>query len=44
MQISTQKGVKVKMPGMFVEQLRRKAESAGGKPIDLHTWSLKMSQ
>ncbi len=29
---------------MFVEQLRRKAESAGGKMIDLHTWSLKMSQ
>jgi hypothetical protein len=24
--------------------LRRKAESAGGKMIDLHTWSLKMSQ
>jgi hypothetical protein len=24
--------------------LRRKAESAGGKLIDLHTWSLRMSQ
>ena len=38
------KSVKVSAPGMFVEQLRRKAESAGGKLIDLHTWSLKMSQ
>ncbi len=38
------KSVKVRAPGMFVEQLRRKAESAGGKMIDLHTWSLKMSQ
>lgn len=38
------KSVKVRAPGMFVEQLRCKAESAGGKLIDLHTWSLKMSQ
>ena len=38
------KSVKVRAPGMFVEQLRRKAESAGGKMIELHTWSLKMSQ
>ncbi|WP_434782915.1 transposase [Ferrovum myxofaciens] len=38
------KSVKVRAPGMFVEQLRRKAESAGGQLIDLHTWSLKMSQ
>jgi hypothetical protein len=38
------KSVKVRAPGMLVEQLRRKAESAGGKMIDLHTWSLKMSQ
>ena len=38
------KSVKVRAPGMFVEQLRRKAESAGGKLIDLHTWSLKLSQ
>lgn len=38
------KSVKVRAPGMFIEQLRRKAESAGGKLIDLHTWSLKMSQ
>ena len=38
------KSVKVRAPGMFVEQLRRKAESAGGELRDLHTWSLKMSQ
>lgn len=38
------KSVRVRAPGMFVEQLRRKAESAGGALIDLHTWSLKMSQ
>ena len=38
------KSVKVRAPGMFVEQLRRKAESAGGELVDLHTWSLKMSQ
>jgi hypothetical protein len=29
---------------MFVEHLRRKAESAGGALIDLHTWSLKLAQ
>ena len=38
------KSVKAMAPGMFVEQLRRKAESAGGKLIYFHTWSLKMSQ
>src|SRR6202521_3784607 len=38
------KSVKVRAPGMFVEQLRRKAESAGGKLVDLNTWSLKLSQ
>lgn len=38
------KSVKVRAPGMFVEQLRRKAESAGGEWVDLHTWALKMSQ
>jgi putative transposase len=38
------KSVKVRAPGMFVEQLRRKAESAGGELRDLHTWSLKLSQ
>jgi len=38
------KSVKVRAPGMFVEQLRRKAESAGGQLVDLHTGSLKLSQ
>jgi len=38
------KSVKVRAPGMFVEQLRRKAESAGGVWIELPTWALKMSQ
>ena len=38
------KSVKVRAPGMFVEQLRRKAESAGGALMDLHTGTLKMSQ
>lgn len=35
---------KVKAPGMFVSILRRKAESAGGKLVDLQTWKLKLSQ
>jgi hypothetical protein len=38
------RSVKVKAPGMFVSLLRRKAESAGGAVVDLHTWNLKMSQ
>ena len=38
------KSVKVRAPGMFVERLRRKAESVGGEWVDLHTWSLKLSQ
>ena len=38
------KSVKVRAPGMFIEQLRRKAESAGGGLVDLPTWSLKLSQ
>lgn len=38
------RSVKVRAPGMFIEQLRRKAESADGQFVDLHTWSLKMSQ
>lgn len=38
------RSVKVRAPGMFVSLLRRKAESAGGEIVDLHTWSLKMSQ
>ena len=38
------KSVKVRAPGAFIEQLRRKAESAGGKLIGLNTRVLKMSQ
>jgi len=38
------KSVKVSARGMFVKQLRRKAERAGGKMIDLPTGSLKRSQ
>ncbi|CAK0765666.1 transposase [Gammaproteobacteria bacterium] len=38
------KSVKVRAPGMFVEKLRRKAESAGGEWIDLNTRALRMSQ
>jgi hypothetical protein len=29
---------------MFIELLNRKAERAGGKVVELNTWSLKMSQ
>lgn len=38
------KSVKTKAPGMFVTQLKRKAESAGGELVELNTWKLKMSQ
>lgn len=38
------KSVKNRAPGHFVEQLKRKAESAGGKVVELDTWKLKMSQ
>lgn len=38
------KSVKQRAPGMFVELLNRKAESAGGKVVELNTWKLKMSQ
>lgn len=38
------RSVKVRAPGMFVTLLRRKAESAGGKVVDLQTGKLKMSQ
>lgn len=38
------RSVKVKAPGMFIDILRRKAESAGGEMRDLNTHSLKMSQ
>lgn len=35
---------KVRASGMFVSLLTRKAESAGGKVVELNTWKLKMSQ
>lgn len=38
------KSVKNRAPGSFVNLLKRKAESAGGKVVELDTWKLKMSQ
>lgn len=38
------RSVKVKAPGMFIQQLRRKAESAGGEFRELDTRNLKLSQ
>lgn len=38
------RSVKVRGPGMFVEKLTRKAESAGGEVVLLDTWGLKLSQ
>jgi hypothetical protein len=38
------KSVKNRAPGYFVSHLKRKAESAGGKVVELDTWRLKMSQ
>jgi hypothetical protein len=38
------RSVQVRGPGMFIEILKRKAESAGGELIELNTWTLKMSQ
>lgn len=38
------KSAKVRAAGMFVQILKRKAESAGGKVIELNTQKLKMSQ
>lgn len=38
------RSVKVRAPGMFVEQLTRKAGSAGGKLVELNTRRLAMSQ
>ncbi|MDO3377172.1 hypothetical protein [Geoalkalibacter halelectricus] len=38
------RSVKVKAPGLFLQILRRKAESAGGEVRDLNTRTLKMSQ
>lgn len=38
------KSIKVKAPAAFVSELKRKAERAGGKFIELNTQKLKMSQ
>ena len=38
------RSVKVKAPGDFIAQLKRKAERAGGQLEELNTWTLKMSQ
>jgi len=38
------RSVKVRAPGMFIERLSRKAESAGGKLVELNTRRLRMSQ
>ncbi len=38
------RSVAVRAPGMFIEKLRRKAESAGGEFIELNTQALKLSQ
>lgn len=38
------RSAKVRASGMFVSLLTRKAESAGGKIVELNTWKLKMSQ
>ena len=38
------KSVMKRAPGAFVDTLKRKAESAGGKVIELNTRALKMSQ
>ena len=44
MQRSFGRSAKVRASGMFVSLLTRKAESAGGKVVELNTWTLKMSQ
>ena len=38
------RSVKVRAPGMFIDLLSRKAESAGGKLVALNTRKLRMSQ
>lgn len=38
------RSVKNRAPGAFIELLTRKAESAGGEVVELHTWRLRMSQ
>ena len=44
MQRNYGRSAKVRASGMFVSLLTRKAESAGGKVVELNTWKLKMSQ
>ena len=44
MQRNFGRSAKVRASGMFVALLTRKAESAGGKVVELNTWALKMSQ
>jgi hypothetical protein len=44
MQRSFGRSAKVRASGMFVSLLTRKAESAGGRVVELNTWKLKMSQ
>lgn len=36
--------VGLRAPGMFIEKLRRKAENAGGKIVDINTYRTKLSQ
>lgn len=38
------RSVKNRAPGAFIQLLSRKAESAGGKVVELDTWRLRMSQ
>jgi putative transposase len=38
------RSVKQRSPGMFISLLKRRAENAGGKVVELNTWTLKMSQ
>lgn len=38
------RSVKVRAPGMWVERLRRKAESAGGGLIEIDPWKTRLSQ
>jgi hypothetical protein len=38
------RSAKTRASGMFVSLLTRKAESAGGKVVELNTWTLKLSQ
>jgi putative transposase len=38
------RSVKVRAPGMFIEGLTRKAESAGGQVLEINTQTTKLSQ